>query len=61
MLVEPNRMLDFDSRFYTTTNRDQAIRFAKSVVVKRGGVPMVNVNVIPKERYESFMEDICRK
>lgn len=43
MLVESNRMLDFGPGFYTTTNRDQAVRFAKSVVTKRGGSPMLNI------------------
>ena len=43
MLVESNRMLDFGPGFYTTTNREQAVRFAKSVVARRGGTPMVNV------------------
>lgn len=42
MLVESNRMLDFGPGFYTTTNREQAMRFAKSVVAKRGGTPMIN-------------------
>lgn len=43
MLVESNRLLDFGPGFYTTTNREQALRFAKSVVRKRGGVPILNV------------------
>ena len=43
MLVESNRMLDFGPGFYTTTNRDQVARFAKSVVVKRGGHPVLNM------------------
>ena len=42
MLVEPNRLLDFGPGFYTTTNREQARRFAESVVSKRGGTPMIN-------------------
>ena len=42
MLVESNRMLDFGPGFYTTTNREQAMRFAKSVVSKRGGSPILN-------------------
>ena len=42
MLVESNRMLDFGPGFYSTTNREQAVRFAKSVVAKRGGAPMIN-------------------
>lgn len=43
MLVESNRLLDFGPGFYTTTNREQAIRFARSVVAKRGGSPMLNI------------------
>ena len=43
MLVESNRMLDFGSGFYTTTNREQAVRFAKSVVARRGGCPVLNI------------------
>lgn len=42
MLVESNRMLDFGPGFYTTTNQEQAIRFTKSVVAKRGGAPILN-------------------
>ena len=42
MLVESNRLLDFGPGFYTTTNREQARRFAESVVSKRGGTPMIN-------------------
>jgi len=42
MLVESNRMLDFGPGFYTTTNREQAVRFAKGVVARRGGSPMIN-------------------
>lgn len=42
MLVESNRMLDFGQGFYTTTNIEQAKRFAKSVVAKRGGKALVN-------------------
>ena len=29
MLVESNRMLDFGPGFYTTTNREQTVRFAE--------------------------------
>jgi len=42
MLVESNRLLDFGPGFYTTTNREQAVRFARSVVAKRGGTPVLN-------------------
>lgn len=43
MLVDSNRLLDFGPGFYTTNNREQAVRFAKSVVMKRGGRPFLNV------------------
>lgn len=43
MLVESNRLLDFGPGFYTTSNREQAVRFARSVVMKRGGTPILNV------------------
>lgn len=43
MLVESNRLLDFGRGFYTTDNREQAVRFAKSVVGRRGGSPLLNV------------------
>ena len=43
MLVASNRLLDFGPGFYTTTNREQAVRFAKGVVSKRGGDPFLNV------------------
>lgn len=42
-LVEQNRFLDFGPGFYTTTNMEQARNFAKKVVARRGGVPIVNI------------------
>ena len=42
-LIEQNRFLDFGYGFYTTTNKEQAESFAKKVVVRRGGKPIVNV------------------
>lgn len=42
-LVEQNRFLDFGPGFYTTTNMEQAINFARKVVVRRGGVSIVNI------------------
>lgn len=65
MLVESNRMLDFGPGFYTTTNREQAVRFAKSVVAKRGGTPMINTYEFDEtafseclvRRFESPSED----
>lgn len=42
-LIEQNRYLDFGYGFYTTTNRAQAEAFARKVVLRRGGIPIVNV------------------
>lgn len=42
-IIEQNRFLDFGYGFYTTTNKAQAENFAKKVVVRRGGKPIVNV------------------
>ena len=58
MLVESNRMLDFGPGFYTTTNREQAVRFAKSVVAKRGGTPMINTYEFDEV---AFSECLVRK
>ena len=54
-LVESNRMLDFGSGFYTTTNREQAVRFAKSVVVKRGGSPVLNTYEFDETGFEACL------
>lgn len=58
MLVESNRMLDFGPGFYTTTNREQAERFARSVVSKRGGTPMINTYVFDEA---AFSECLVRR
>lgn len=42
-LIQQNRFLDFGYGFYTTTNYNQAESFAKKVVVRRGGKPIVNL------------------
>ena len=42
-LIQQNRFLDFGYGFYTTTNYNQAENFAKKVVVRRGGKPIVNL------------------
>lgn len=34
-LIRQNRFLDFVYRFYTTTNKNQAINFAEKVVRRR--------------------------
>ncbi len=43
-ILKPNRELDFGNGFYTTTNLDQAIAFARRIANNRGtGVPTVSV------------------
>lgn len=43
-IIESNRFLDFGIGFYTTTNKDQAINFAKKVAQRKGeGKPIVNI------------------
>lgn len=53
MLVESNRLLDFGPGFYTTTNREQAVRFARSVVAKRGGNPVLNIYEFDESGFEN--------
>ena len=48
-LIEQNRFLDFGYGFYTTTNKTQAESFAKKVVVRRGGTPIVNTYEISED------------
>lgn len=48
-LIEQNRFLDFGYGFYTTTNKAQAENFAKKVVVRRGGIPIVNIYEIDEK------------
>ena len=55
MLVESNRMLDFGPGFYTTTNREQAVRFAKSVVARRGGQAVLNVYEFDESAFSSCL------
>ncbi len=48
-LIVSNRTLDFGYGFYTTTNKDQAISFAKKVTKRRNeGVPTVSIYEIDK-------------
>ena len=49
-LIVQNRFLDFGFGFYTTTNRVQAISFAKKVTNRRReGIPTVNIYEIDEE------------
>ena len=41
-LIEQYRYLDFGNGFYTTTNKEQAIKFAQKVAFNRGGIAIVN-------------------
>lgn len=42
-LIEQNRFLDFGYGFYATTNKSQAENFAKKVVIRRGGISVLNI------------------
>lgn len=48
-LVPQNRLLDFGSGFYTTTNKEQANSFAQKVALLRGGKAIVNTYVIDEK------------
>ncbi len=41
-ILKPCHALDFGPGFYTTLNRDQAVDFAGKVVLRKGGVPVLN-------------------
>ena len=41
-ILKPSHALDFGPGFYTTLNRDQAVDFAGKVVLRKGGIPIVN-------------------
>jgi len=41
-IQKPSHALDFGPGFYTTLNRDQAVDFAGKVVLRKGGIPVVN-------------------
>ena len=41
-ILKPSHALDFGPGFYTTLNRDQAVDFARKVVLRKGGIPVVN-------------------
>ena len=54
-ILEPSHSLDFGPGFYTTLNRDQAVDFAGKVVLRRGGIPIVN----EYEINEKIAFDLC--
>ena len=41
-ILVPSHALDFGPGFYTTLNRDQAVDFARKVVLRKGGAAIVN-------------------
>ena len=41
-ILKLSHALDFGPGFYTTLNRDQAVDFAGKVVLRKGGIPVVN-------------------
>ena len=49
-IIRPNRTLDFGNGFYTTTNQDQAVDFARRVTGNRNsGIATVNVFDVNEE------------
>lgn len=49
-LIKQNRFLDFGFGFYTTTNKEQAINYAKKVTEKRKtGTPILNIYEIDED------------
>lgn len=55
-LINQNRFLDFGRGFYTTTNKNQAENFAKKVVVRRGGKPILNVYKLDESAYTDLIK-----
>ena len=54
-ILVPGHALDFGPGFYTTLNRDQAVDFARKVVLRKGGVAIVNEYEID----EKLAFDLC--
>ena len=56
-LITPNRTLDFGDGFYTTTNIEQAVRFANNITPRRKpmGTPIVSTYEIS---YEEMQESL---
>ena len=49
-----NHTLDFGYGFYTTLNETQAQNFAQKVVVRRGGMPIVNVYSLDENVFKDY-------
>ncbi len=49
-IIDQNRFLDFGFGFYTTSNKIQAINFAKKVQKRRGGESIVNTYEFDENR-----------
>ena len=54
--MAPSRALDFGPGFYTTLNREQAVDFAGKVVLRKGGIPIVNIYEIDEKIAFSFCD-----
>jgi len=54
-ILAPNHALDFGPGFYTTLNKEQAVDFAGKVVLRKGGIPIVNTYEID----EKIAFDFC--
>ncbi len=54
--LNPSHALDFGPGFYTTLNHDQAVDFAKKVVLRKGGIPVVNEYEIDEDLAFGFCD-----
>lgn len=55
-IIKQDRFLDFGMGFYTTTNKEQAINFAKKVATRKGGNPIVNIYEIDDENLMKLLK-----
>lgn len=54
-ILVTNRMLDFGAGFYTTSNRNQAVRWAKTQAVRRkSGKPIVSIYDFDEEKIKGI-------
>jgi hypothetical protein len=57
-ILKPSHALDFGPGFYTTLCRDQAVDFARKVVLRKGGVPVVNEYAIDEDVAFQFCDTL---
>ena len=57
-ILKPSHALDFGPGFYTTLNRNQATDFAGKVVLRSGGIPIVNEYEIDEKTAFGFCDTL---